>query len=272
MYKNFIITNRPGYGCIKAPKTMTVVRTTPGLNAFRLDIPGTPGEPLMHSRFYFLDTDREEFYRKVSWSQLMNKEEAEFRDHQWNYVALRALLLTLAATHHKEFSEFTLDMQNDRWWHDSEPLDAEPCGPHVPRVTDAPRRPRKPSSSSSIAKFTASGSPTCEPSAPGAMRPRALFRTSRLSEEPRESLARPGSYQRPHKIANGDTACDGCTHFGLTLPEDYPTIGHIILGPCDCDEQQGNDSGSACGLPLDPMWPISPMSPVLEEPTTPIYV
>lgn len=268
MYKDFKVTNRPGCGCIKAPKTMTVVRTTPGLNAFVLDIPGNPREPLLNSRFYFLDTDREEFYRKVSWSQLMNKEEAEFRDHQWNHVALRALLLVLAATHRKEFSEFTLDLQNDRWWHDSAPLDAEPCGPYVPRVTDAPRR--SASSSSSSAPSAVSGLNRSSES--HALRPpRALFRTSRLSEEepPQSCAVRPGCRSMPHHIVDGDYATmgDGTLVELQALMRNHRQWGWGLEYDLKEPKHFMEDDH---GLPLEPAFPISPM--VQEEPVTPVYL
>jgi len=209
--------------------------------------------------------DRRRLYQ-VSWTELMERQSIQWLEWEWNHAALRALLLVLAATHRKDFSEFTLDLQNDRWWHDSAPLDAEPVGPYVPRVTDAPGRPsrrRSPKQSDTSATSStpsdANGSPTC-----GALRPRVLFRTSRLSEEPKP-CARLGSYQRPHRISNGDTVCDGTTHFGITLPNDYPTMGHVILGLCECGENSESDTG----LPLEPLWP---MSPVMVEPPTPIYV
>lgn len=269
MYKQFKVANRPGYGCMKAPKTMKIWRTVPEpWQSFVIELKDMPDHAACReARIYFGGSERDDLYSRLNWGMLMNKEEIEFQQHQWNHVAVRALLMCLAATHHKDFSEFTLDLQNDRWWHDSAPLDAEPAGPYVPRVTDAPRRPsrrrnspkRSDTSATSTAPSDASGSPTC-----GALRPRVLFRTSRLSEEPKPS-ARLGSYQRPHKISNGDTLCDGCTHFGITLPADYPAIGHVILGPCECDEARDNDTG----LPLEPLWP---MSPVMVEPPTPIYV
>ena len=264
MYKQFKVTNKPGYGCMKAPKTMKIWRTVPEpWQSFVIELKDMPDHAACReARIYFGGSERDDLYSRLNWGMLMNKEEIEFQQHQWNHVAVRALLMCLAATHHKDFSEFTLDLQNDRWWHDSAPLDAEPLPPYEPKLTDAPRRRRSPkrnaSSSSSTAPSDANGSREC-----GELRPRVLFRTSRLSEEPKP-CARLGSYQRPHKISNGDTLCDGCTHFGVTLPTDWPAVNHVILGPCEC-----TNTTAECGLPLEPLWP---MSPVMVEPPTPIYV
>lgn len=205
--------------------------------------------------------ERDELYKRVSWDMLMSKTSVEFHQFEWNYAALRALLLTLAATHKKDFSEFTLDLQNDRWWHDSAPLDAEPCGPYVPRVTDAPRR----SASSSASSAPSAVSGLNRSSESHALRPpRALFRTSRLSEEepPKSCAARLGSYQRPHKISEGDTLCDGMTHYRLSLSDGFPSADGRCLGPCNCVDCDSN-------LPLEPAFPISPM---MQEPVTPVYL
>lgn len=221
---------------------------------------------------------RNELYRQVTWERLMARKSIQWLEWEWNHAALRALLLVLAATHHKDFSEFTLDLQNDRWWHDSAPLDAEPVGPHVPRVTDAPRRPSRRSpkrsdmSSSSTAPSDANGSPTC-----GALRPRVLFRTSRLSEEP-ELSARLGSKQRPHRVVDGDCICDGTGHAHITAGAAAQQWGWELYDIKN-DECPYNHVGKESehtmeddnGLPLDPLWPISPMSGA-EEPVTPIYV
>lgn len=277
MYKQFKVTNKPGYGCMKAPKTMTIRRPVPTVDAFELELKGLSDDSgCREARIYFDDKDRDDLYGRVNWTMLMNNKEVEFQQHQWNHVALRALLLVLSATHKSDFSQYTLDLETDvsRF----APLDGEPLPPYTPKLTDAPkrkqRRPRSPkpnaTSSTSSAPSDVAGSRTC-----GELQPRVLFRTSRLSQEPTLS-ARLGSYQRPHRISNGDTACDGTTHFGITLPSDYPTMGHVILGPCECTPGlEVIDEGSIgnAGLPLEPLWPITPITPMSEEePVTPIYV
>ncbi len=222
--------------------------------------------------------DRARLYQ-VSWRELMDRESIQWLGWEWNHAALRALLLTLAATHKKDFSEFTLDMQNDRWWHESEPLDAEPCGPYVPRVTDAPRPKGKHSRRSPKPSDTSSGSSAPSPvtglnnsNGLPPLRPRTLFRTSRLSEEePRKSCApRLGCRSMPHHIVDGDYATmgDGTLvelqalmrnnrQWGWGIEYDLKEPRHFME-----DDQ---------GLPLEPAFPISPMMQQ-EEPVTPIYL
>lgn len=228
--------------------------------------------------------DRRRLYQ-VSWTELMERQSIQWLEWEWNHAALRALLLVLAATHHRDFSEFTLDLQNDRWWHDSAPLDAEPAGLYVPRVTDAPRRPgrrrspkRSDTSATSSAPSSADGSPTC-----GALRPRVLFRTSRLSEEPKpcepRGSIRWGSRTHPHQVVDGDYLCDGKSHARVTGGRaENNWQWRIFPDKIECTyrhsavEEPEHTMEDDNGLPLDPLWPMSPMSPALVEPPTPIYV
>lgn len=227
----------------------------------------------------------QEMYAAVSWLALMEGHLFTWKGYEFNHAALRALLLVLAATHHRDFSEFTLDLQNDRWWHDSAPLDAEPAGLYVPRVTDAPRRPgrrrspkRSDTSATSSAPSSADGSPTC-----GALRPRVLFRTSRLSEEPKpcepRGSIRWGSRTHPHQVVDGDYLCDGKSHARVTGGRaENNWQWRIFPDKIECTyrhsavEEPEHTMEDDNGLPLDPLWPMSPMSPALVEPPTPIYV
>lgn len=284
MYKQFKVTNKPGYGCMKAPKTMKIWRTVPEpWQSFVIELKDMPDHAACReARIYFGGSERDDLYSRLNWGMLMNKEEIEFQQHQWNHVAVRALLMCLAATHHKDFSEFTLDLQNDRWWHDSAPLDAEPLPPYEPKLTDAPRRRRSPkrnaSSSTSSAPSDANGSREC-----GELRPRVLFRTSRLSQEPMSSTRRGsirwGSKSHPHQVADGDYLCDGVAHAHITTSRSALTWGWEItdVKNDECPYRHAREEPEHTleddnGLPLDPLWPISPMSPVMVEPPTPIYV
>lgn len=283
MYKQFKVTNKPGYGCMKAPKTMTIRRPVPTVDAFELELKDLSNDSgCREARIYFDDKDRDDLYGRVNWIMLMNNKEVEFQQHQWNHVALRALLLVLSATHKSDFSQYTLDLETDvsRF----APLDGEPLPPYTPTLTDAPKRKqrrlrspkRSATSSTSSAPSAASGSRTC-----GELQPRVLFRTSRLSEEPQpcelRGSIRWGSRTHPHQVVDGDYLCDGIRHGLLTTPqiaqrwgwelEDVKNDECLYKHSTPVPEHTLEDDN---GLPLEPLWPITPMSE--GEPVTPIYV
>lgn len=226
--------------------------------------------------------DINHLYAVVSWLDLMERHRICWKGYQWNHAAVRALFHVLSATKKHNYYMFRLDLQEDQWGYDAkmgqdEVLDGEPCGPYVPRVTDAPRRnkgrcspPHSASSSTSSAPSAVSGLNRSSES--HALRPaRALFRTSRLSEEepPKSCAPRLGCRSMPHHIVDGDYATmgDGTLVELQAIMRNHRQIGWGIEYDLKEPRHFMEDDN---GLPLEPAFPISPM--MQEEPVTPIYL